>query len=251
MTMAPDHIAGHTVHARRGAVANAFRYSVDYVLIDPDARNGPRLFSRNRFNLISVQDRHHGGPRGKGRGAAWAREVLADHGLEPGRTRLLLLTQPAFLGRIFNPVSFWLAMAGDDLLAVIAEVDNTFGDRHCYLSHKPGFTPIAPADRLTSRKVFHVSPFQKVAGEYAFNFLIARDRISIRILHRNGDEGVVATLTGPRAPLTDRTILTSTLLRRPFGALRTVALIYWQALKLKLKGAHYTARPTPPAEEVT
>lgn len=251
MRMAPVHIAGHTVHVRRGAVANAFRYSVDYVLIDPEARRGPRLFSRNRFNLISVQDRHHGGPRGKGRGAAWARDVLAHHGLAQGRTRLLLLTQPAFLGRIFNPVSFWLAMEGDDLLAVIAEVDNTFGDRHCYLCHKPGFNPIMPADRLTSRKVFHVSPFQGVAGEYAFNFLIARDHISIRILHRNGNEGVVATLTGPRAPLTDRTILISMLLRRPFGALRTVALIFWQALKLKLKGAHYTTRPTPPAEEVT
>ncbi len=251
MTAAPDHIAGHTVHMRRGAVANSFGYSVDYVLIDPEARTGPRLFSRNGFNLVSVRDRHHGGPRGAGRGVAWAREVLEGHGLDTGRTRILLLTQPAFLGRVFNPVSFWLAMAGDELRAVIAEVDNTFAERHCYLCHKPGFAPIGPADRLTSRKVFHVSPFQKVAGEYAFNFLIAPDRIAIRIWHRNGDEGVIATLSGPRAPLTDRTILTTVLLRRPFGALRTVALIYWQALKLKLKGAKYTTRPTPPAEEVS
>lgn len=248
MTQAPEHIAGQTAHARRGGIANAFRYAVDYVLIDPEARGGPLLFSRNRMNLASVHDRNHGGAPGKGRGAAWAREVLAARGCAP--ERLLLLAQPRFLGYIFNPVSFWLAFRGDDLIAVIAEVNNTFGDRHSYLCAKPGFAPVAPEDRLTAEKVFHVSPFQQIAGDYCFTFHIAPDRIAIRIDHRNGDEGLIATLTGPRAPLTNRAILTAAL-RRPTGALRTFALIHWQALKLKLKGARYRTRPAPPTEEVT
>jgi len=61
---------------------------------------------------------------------------------------------------------------------------------------------------------------------------------------------VIATLTGPRRPLTNRALLLASL-RRPAGTMRTVALIYWQALKLKLKGATYRSRPTPPEHEIS
>ena len=80
LTAWPEHVPAVTWHGRRGAVRHAFRYSVDYVLIDPEARRGPRLFSRNRMNLASVHDRDHGGAPGKGDGAAWAREALAARG---------------------------------------------------------------------------------------------------------------------------------------------------------------------------
>ena len=53
-----------------------------------------------------------GTPRGAGRGAAWAREVLAAAGA-PAGLHLRLLTQPRFLGLWFNPVSFWLALQGE------------------------------------------------------------------------------------------------------------------------------------------
>ena len=59
-----EHIQGQTFHARRGALKNAFRYGVDYVLCDLDAPLKPVVLSRNRFNLWSLWDRHHGGPRG-------------------------------------------------------------------------------------------------------------------------------------------------------------------------------------------
>lgn len=245
-----EHIAGTTGHARRGDISNAFRYGVDYVLIDPEAKGGPRLFSRNRFNLFSVMDRHHGGARGRGRGVVWAREVLARAGLDPDGVQILLLTQPGFLGYVFNPVSFWLAMRGGTLRAVIAEVNNTFGDRHSYLCHRAGFAAITRETELTSRKIFHVSPFQDVEGAYRFHFDIRADRIAIRIEHENGRQGVVATLQGVRRPLTDRSILWAAL-RRPFGALRTITLIHWQALRLKLKGARYRSRPAPPRQEVS
>lgn len=251
MSRWPEHIAGTTTHARRGGIRNAFRYGVDYVLIDPEARRGPLLFSRNRLNLASVHDRSHGGAIGEGRGAAWAREVLASAGFEIGGERkLLLLTQPRFVGLVFNPVSFWLAMEGDTLRAVIAEVSTPFHDRHSYLCHKPGFTAITREDRIETPKNLHVSPYQQVEGHYAFTFDIRPERVAIRILHRNGAEGVIATLFGPRRPLTNRAILHG-YLRRPFGAMRTLALIYWQALVLKLKGAPYRRRPEPPAKEVT
>lgn len=249
---APLHLRGRTTHARRGALAHAFSYSVDYVLIDPEAQDtGALLFSRNRLNLTSVHDRDHGGRRDAGAGAAWAHHILAERGIGRGPdSRLLLLTQPRFLGYAFNPVSFWLRFEGDDLVAVIAEVNNTYGDRHNYLCHLPGFAPLSPADTIDAQKVFHVSPFQDVAGDYRFGFKVTTDRIAIRIAHRNKSEGLHATLSGALAPLTSRAILTSTL-RRPFGPLRTVALIYWHALRLWLKGAVFRNRPEPPQQEVS
>src|SRR6056297_3194789 len=103
-----DHIAGHTWHGRKGAVENAFRYGVDYVLLDAEADpECPRLFGRNRAALASVRDQDHGGPPCMGRGPLWVREVLRTHGL-PAPARIELLTQPRILGHVFNPVSFWI-----------------------------------------------------------------------------------------------------------------------------------------------
>ncbi len=251
MSAPVEHIAGATTHTRRGAIRHRFRYGVDFVLIDPEAaRAGPALYSRNRFNLAAVHDRDHGGPINRGRGADWAREVLDRAGLAPPDLRLLLLTQPRFLGYGFNPVSFWLAYQGDALRAVIAEVSTPFADRHSYLCHLPDFAEITRGARMFAPKALHVSPFQEVAGSYDFTYDISPSHIRIVILHRNGDEGVVATLAGTRRPLTNTGLLTAAL-RRPFGALRTMVLIHWQALRLKLKGARYRTRPAPPAHEVS
>ena len=248
MSFAPQHIAGATTHARRGSVHNAFRYGVDYVLIDPEAPSPVRLFSRNRFNLASVHDKNHGGAPKNGCGLPWARDVFRDAGLTP--TRVLLLTQPSFLGYVFNPVSFWLAYKGANLVAVIAEVTNTMGDRHSYLCKREGFAPIRREDRITAEKIFHVSPFQDVLGTYQFNYDITAERVSIRIAHENGEEGLIATLFGPRAPLTNGAILRAAL-RRPTGPLRALVLIHWQAVKLVLKGARFRRRPLPPEKEVS
>jgi len=251
MTQQPLHVQGTTTHTRRGAVRHSFTYRVDYVLIDPEARKGPALFSRNSFNLASVHDRNHGGVPGKGDGAHWAWRVLRDRGLtRTDRHRMRLLTQPRFLGYIFNPVSFWIVQDDTDLIAVIAEVNNTFGDRHSYVCANPGFAPISPEQQITADKVFHVSPFQQVAGDYAFRFAINAQHVDIRILHNNGTEGVSANLTGRLAPLTNGAILKAAA-HRPFGPLRTIALIHWHAVKLKLKGAPYRTRPLPPEKEVS
>lgn len=244
-----DHIRGETFHGRKGAVENRFRYSVDYVLLNPETARGPALFSRNRGNLTSLHDRDHGGAPKHGRGVAWVREVLAAHDL-PGAEKIELLAQPRLLGHVFNPVSFWLCQDSKGLRVVIAEVSNTFGDRHSYLCHRDDLAPITREDRLTAKKIFHVSPFQPVEGGYEFRFDVRADRIGIWIDYTAGQDGLIATLTGRRSPLTNRGILWAAL-RRPFGPRRVVALIFWQALKLRLKGVGYRPRPLPPQDEVT
>ena len=103
---------------------------------------------------------------------------------------------------------------------------------------------------LSAAKVFHVSPFQDVAGDYRFNFALTADRIAIRIRQIDGAGGLDASMSGAFVPLTVREILRGAI-SRPGGALRVVALIYWNALRLKLKGAAYRRLPAPPEQEIS
>jgi uncharacterized protein len=242
-----QHIRGETFHGRKGAVANSFRYGVDYVLLNCETAIGPRLFSRNTANLVSLHDVDHGGTPRQGRGVAWVRDVLAQHAVQVDD--ILLLAQPRVLGHVFNPVSFWLCYR-DGLRAVIAEVTNTYGDRHSYLCTRDDGGVIQPSDTLQASKLLHVSPFQPVLGTYAFRFDIRDERIGVWIDYSTDTGGVFTNLIGPRAPLTNWGIIRACL-RRPFGSRRVLALIHWQALKLALKGAKFRNRPTPPVDEVT
>ena len=246
-----DHIAGHTFHGRKGAVENAFRYSIDYVLCDAEAElRVPRLFGRNRGALTSLHDVDHGGAPKQGSGATWVRRVLAEHDVS-GVEKVELLAQPRVLGHVFNPVSFWLCRdAAGALITVIAEVSNTYGDRHCYLCNHPDLRPITPKDQISATKIFHVSPFQPVEGSYTFRFDITAERVGVWIDYTAGNGGLIATLTGKRKPLSNAGILRA-MLRRPFGARRVLALIHWQAGKLWWKGAQFRNRPEPPTSEIT
>lgn len=251
MTATVDHIVGHTYHGRKGSIENSFRYSIDYILVDAEAEvKAPALFGRNKRGLTSLQDIDHGGAPGQGRGAAWVRDVLEQYQIT-GVAKVELLAQPRVLDYVFNPVSFWLCRRTDGaLITVIAEVTNTYGDRHSYLCHHPDLAEITRSDQLHATKLMHVSPFQPVEGDYTFRFDITDAHIGIWIDYGRATGGLIATLTGKRQPLGNAGILRS-LLRRPFGARRVMALIHWQALKLWIKGALFRGRPDAPADEIS
>ncbi len=238
-------------HGRKGGVRNAFRYGVDYVLIDVDrAANdranpaAPRLPA-----LWSVRESDHAD--GKSSFTEFAARVRRNFGLDPfGET--FLLTQPRCLGFLFNPVSFWFFHdAAGRLSAVLAEVNNVHRDRHAYFCAHPDLSPIRPGDEIRVRKIFHVSPFQPVDGGYTFRFHKQERTVAVSIRYDSAtDDGLLATLHAKLSPLTPRGVVAS-FLRFPFGAARVIALIYWQALKLKLKGAVIRPRPTPPSQEIS
>jgi len=251
--MKPELVRSHTFHKRLGGPDNAFRYSIDYVMSEPEVQTSlPTLLSRNRFNIAAIHDRDHGGQVDNGQGAAWVRQVLTDFKMsELAEMRILLVAQPRILGFLFNPVSFWLVVDDENnLRAVIAEVNNTYGERHSYLCVNDDLRPIKPNDTLTARKVFYVSPFQDVSGRYDFRFDYQDGHFGVRIDFRDGNKGLVATIRGTRQNLRSTDILWS-LVRRPFGSVRVIALIYYQALILRLKGARMRPVPAPPELEVT
>ncbi len=252
LALGPALIRARVTHARGRPVANSFAYAADYVLLgeaELAGRRGPRLFSYGRRNLVSLHPADHGlaGPAGPG----WARRIAAERGVE-GVAHVALLAHPRVWGYVFNPVSFWLMTGADgSLRAVLAEVHNTYGDRHAYLCHRADGAPIGPRDWLEADKRFHVSPFFDVRGRYRFRFALEGARIGIWIIYDDAEgDGLTTALVGNRRPFTDAEILRF-LARRPLGAARTKALIHWQALKLWLKGVHFRTRPLPPTEPLT
>ncbi len=247
-------LSGATFHARRGDARNAFTYGVDYLLLRMAPGPAPvqgRLFGwLRKLRLMAYDDRDHG--VGDGQAARWAAAEACALGLpDAALAEIWLLTQPRRFGYVFNPVSFWFFRdAAGGVRAVLAEVNNTYGDRHSYFCARPDFGAIADADRIIRPKRLHVSPFQDIVGDYSFRFDIGAGRIAIAIEHQREGGGMIATLAGDLAPLSGGA-LAKLLFRRPFGALRVSALIRWQALKLALKGVPFRRRPPPPTEKVT
>jgi DUF1365 family protein len=139
--------------------------------------------ARNRFGLLAFHDRDHGD--GGADALAWIEALLASEGVADADGEIWLHTYPRVLGYVFKPVSFWYCHRADgSLAAVVAEVNNTFGERHCYLLDEPG---LAWGRELRARKVFHVSPFCQVEGRYRFRFMRTAERTVARIDHDDDD----------------------------------------------------------------
>lgn len=242
------------MHRRLVAPRHRFVYRLFYVLLDVDRldalHRGLRLFSHNRFNLVAFHDRDHGG-RVPGALRPWAEGRLAERGihLDGGRIRLLCL--PRVLGFAFNPLALWYCEHRDgSLRAVIAEVRNTFGERHCYLLASGG-APLSYEGPHEKDKCFHVSPFLDRSGAYRFRFSAPAARLRV-LIHETRDAVPVldATLAGERQPLTDGALLAQ-VAAMPWMTFKVVAGIHWEALKLWLRGAKFHAKPAPPPLELT
>ncbi len=196
----------------------------------------------NRPALVTLRDRDYG--RGDAPMRDWIDEALRAGGFEPPGGRIDLVTLPRVAGMFFNPVSFWLAHDGEGRLrAVVAEVNNTFGERHCYVCRKPDGGVIEGHDEITARKLLYVSPFLAVEGEYRFRFHETADRLGIFInLMRDGRTVLYASIAGRLAPLTPWG-LARRLARQPLPAARVLALIHLHAARLYLRGLRLKSRP--------
>jgi hypothetical protein len=245
-------------HARLKPVARAFQYPTWFVLLPlRSLRAQPSdALARNRRALVAFHDRDHGD--GGADCLAWFEQLLAREGIADADGEIWLHTLPRVLGYAFKPVSFWYAHRADgSLAAVLAEVNNTFGERHGYLLAGP---QLAFGRELTARKVFHVSPFCRTEGGYTFRFMRTdlaapahcQGRTVARIDHFDADGATLlqTSVSGHLAPLT-RASLRGALLRMPLVTLGVVARIHWQALGLWLSRVPFVRKPAPPQAFIT
>lgn len=242
------------MHRRLVAPLYRFVYKVFYILWDIDrideAVRPLRLCSHNRFNLLAFHDRDHGAGR-PGELRTWAEQACASAGLQPDGGRIRLLAFPRLFGFAFNPISIWYCERRDGrLLAIIAEVRNTFGETHSYVLASDGRSD--PYHQVYEKlKCFHVSPFFDLVGHYRFTFEEPAERYRVAIHEtRAGAPLLDATLAGERVTLSDAAIAKQ-VLKMPLMTLKVVAGIHWQALKIWLRGGRFHRKPAPPASTVS
>ncbi len=249
--LTPKILLTHVMHKRHSPAVNQFAYSVYYLwfpLDNPESLKTP-LFSINRFNLFSFQARDYGARDGR-TCREWLGEQLMTFEIAQPKGQWWLLTMPRVLGYVFNPVSFWCCInAQNELLMVIAEVHNTFGESHSYILIHPDGRAISPQEWLESDKLFHVSPFLEVKGKYQFRFDIRTDKLGIWIDHTMPERGkVLATAMSGKFIDYNHSNLSKLALSIPLVTVKVIALIHWQALRLWLKKVKYRNKPPPPQQ---
>jgi hypothetical protein len=253
--MSPPPVAqigtGQVRHRRLRPEENAFAYRTYFLMLPMRRlREAPcTALARNRFGLLAFHDRDHGD--GRDDALAWLDELLRAEGIGDADGEVWLQTYPRVLGYVFKPVSFWYCERADGTLAaIVVEVNNTFGERHCYLlvGERLGY-----GRDLHARKVFHVSPFSHVVGGYRFRFLRSRDteRCVVRIDHEDGEGALLQTsLSGTLQPLTPASARAA-FFGVPLMSFGVIARIHWQALRVWTKRVPYVPKPAPPDRFVT
>ena len=203
-------------HTRRTPIRNTFRYRTAYWLYDADCP--PRLRGAARL-LARFEARDH----------VDVRRALTDDGLSADR--IVTLAHARTAGYVFNPISVhWCYGRDEELVAVVAEVHNTYGGRHSYVL-QPDERGEAAVD-----KAMYVSPFYPVEGSYRIRVTPPAERLAVSVqLVRDGELPFVATLTGLRRPATTRTVCRLAA-RYPLTPLRTSALIRRQGIALWARG---------------
>ena len=236
---------GRVMHARLHPVPHRFDYPVYFVrlpmhdLADIEAR----WFSLNRFNLLSFHEADHGDG---GNCLDWVHDLLIQHELIADG-EIWLTTFPRVLGYAFKPVSFWHCHRADgQLVAVLAEVNNTFGERHVYLlrTNDPNAT-------LHADKVFHVSPFFPVRGQYTFGFQSAPGFFRARIDYDDGDGEALRTAWWGRLEALSGQSCLRAFVSYPLMTWGVIARIHVHALRLFLKRVPFFRKPATPLNEVT
>lgn len=235
---------GQVRHARLRPVVNRFAYPTYFLMLPMRSlRAAPHpALRRNAFGLVAFHDRDHGD--GRADSLAWLEEQLAGAGIADADGEVWLHCYPRVLGYVFKPVSFWYCHRVDgSLAAIVAEVNNTFGERHCYLLDEPG---LAWGQELRARKVFHVSPFCQVQGEYRFRFMRTDERTVARIDHHDESGPLLHTSVSGTLQLLTAASARAAFFGMPLMTLGVLARIHWQALRLWCKRVPFMRKPPAP-----
>jgi hypothetical protein len=246
---------GQVRHTRMRPTHHGFSYPTCFLMLPMRCLHEASQMGLavNRAGLISFHDKDHGDARSSAQGGAlsWLLDVLKTHGIDDANGEIWLHCYPRVIGFTFKPVSFWYCHSKDDQLrAIVIEVNNTFGERHCYLLDQPRYGVTQSA-----QKMFHVSPFCRVSGSYAFRFMrtlhLGQERTVVRIDHSD-DEGLLihTSVSGELKPIS-KTTLRQSLWGYPLLTIAVMARIHWNALLLWIKRVPFFHKPKPPSAFVT
>ncbi len=246
---------GQVIH-QRYSPQNRFKYPTFYLRIPMRSRGVDANLLKNQgigdnsFSWISFYDQDHGDKILQS--LEWVEHLLKMNGCSEIDGEIWLHTFPRVFGYVFNPVSFWFCHASNGgLKAIVAEVNNTFGERHAYLLQSPSSANISWGQELSTKKIFHVSPFFDVVGHYRFRFMkqegcVVHPKFVSRIDYFQNDQHSLMTSVSGSEFILNSSSKMRAILSFPFLTLSVILKIHWQAFKLWIKGAKFYKKPKTP-----
>ena len=229
--------SGNVVHKRFKPKIHFFKYKVFSLLIDLSELElldkNLKIFSYNKFNIVSFYDRDHGARDGSSI-KEWVIDNLKKNNIDNENIQIKLLCYPRIFGYVFNPLSvFYIYNSNSNLISVLYEVKNTFGEQHTYI-FKTDINHNLIQHKC--KKKFHVSPFIEMDCTYFFRLLKPGNKISV-IIDQNDKEGKVlyASQDGIRSEMTNANFIKS-YLKHPLMTFKIIVAIHFEAFKLWTKG---------------
>ena len=227
---------GNVIHKRFKPKEHYFKYKVFSLLIDLGELNiikqKIKIFSHNKFNILSFFDKDHG-PRDGSSIKEWIKKNLKGIGIIDDKIQIKLLCYPRIFGYVFNPLSvFFIYNQSSELISILYEVKNTFGEQHTYI-FKANDSKI-----ITNKcnKKFYVSPFIEMDCEYNFRVLKPSNAISVIIDQKDKNGKLLyASQDGVAQELNEKNLLFS-FISHPLMTFKIIAAIHYEALKLWIKG---------------
>ncbi len=244
---------GRVTHTRLAPVRHDFSYPLYWYCFDldrlPEVASRSVLFGHNALRPVAIHDTDYLTPEARPIKEKLLHFLTAANCRVP-ITRVELMTAARFFNYVFNPVNFYYCYLADGTIAyTVAEVYNTFKEKHLYVldrdrEARPGF-----AKRYTVDRAFHVSPFNEIEGQYDFYFSEISDKVDIRIdILRDDQPWFLARLRGEALTMNDPTIL-KTIVKFPLTAALSIPRIYWQAARLHFqKKLPIISKPHPSSE---
>ena len=230
---------GTVIHKRFKPKVHFFKYKVFSLLIDLSELNvlekKINFFSHNSFNLISFFDKDHGERDGSSL-IDWVKKNLKENNILFEDIKIKLLCYPRILGYVFNPLSvFYVYDKKDDLISILYEVKNTFGEQHTYIFKVKNNNIL----QHSCSKKFHVSPFIEMNCNYFFKILKPGEKISVIIdQYQLNEKLLYASQDGKRADFTSRELIKS-YLKHPLMTFKIISAIHFEAFKLWAKGIRF------------
>ena len=229
---------GIVSHSRLEPFSHSFKYKLTYFWFDVKHFKNFFFFKKNKFSLFSFFENDHGPKKSKDYFDKILENKLKEQFAE-GIESIKGLCLPRVLGYVFNPISIFVCYdKKKQAKVIIFEVSNTFNERHAY------FCFINKNSNVFSmKKAFYVSPFFNVEGKYKINFSIDRHFVNLFIIYESKKKKVFKASFKGKAMNISEFNLFKVFLLRLFQNLKVTYGIYFQALKLFLKGASYIPKP--------
>ena len=234
---------GSVIHKRFKPKEHFFKYKVFSLLIDLSELNELddklKFFSLNKFNLISFYEKDHGERDGSSL-INWVKRNLSINKISTENIKIKLLCYPRILGYVFNPLSiFFIYDNNENLISILYEVKNTFGEQHTYVFKVEGENK---SIQNNCSKKFHVSPFIEMNCNYFFRILHPGENLSV-IIDQHDKEGKIlfASQDGKRSDLTSKNLMNS-YLKHPLMTFKIILALHFEAFKLWIKGIKFVKK---------